>query len=389
MIGGIDPRGQFLLIGRQLRRNPRRTVLTFLGLLIAFFLYTSLENVLGALRGVIANVASETIIFLAPRSSVSFLTAELPRRYTAQVREMEGIAAATPLRFYFGKGRSEEGFIMALAVEAEPYMRIYRPPSVTAEELRALAAEPNGALVGQRVLEANQWRVGDRVSLRSVAGLAPLDLRIVGDVAADDRLGGVVVLHIAYLDKLIGGEGWATFIQARVARPELAVSLSRAIDERFASFSVPTETKTEKAHTGSFVAGLAEVLGALRAVGMMTLLVTLLVVTNAVAMSVRERTVEIGTLRALGFGRGHVMGLVIGESMLVSLLGGVTGTLAAYLLFASGAIRLPVSGITFGADVGVLARAVLLSIPLGALAGLQPAWNAVRIPITQALRHAD
>lgn len=389
MIAGIDLRGQMLLVGRQLWRNPRRTVLTFLGLLIAFFLYASLENVLGALRAVIANAASETILFVAPRSSVNFLTAELPRRYAAQVREMDGVVAATPLRFYFARGRAEHGFVMALAVELEPYMGVYRPPSVSAEELRAMAAEANGALVGRRVLEANQWRVGDRVHLRSVSGAAPLDVRIVGDIDGDDRLGGVVVTHIAYLDKLVGGEGWTTFVQARVARPELAIGLARAIDERFASFSVPTETKTEKAHTGSFVAGLAEVLGALRAVGLMTLLVTLLVVTNAVAMSVRERTVEIGTLRALGFGRGHVVGLVLGESMAVSLLGGLSGTLAAYLLFVSGVIRLPVGGITFGADPAVLARAVLLSIPLGALAGLQPAWNAVRIPITRALRHAD
>jgi putative ABC transport system permease protein len=387
-LGGAH--GHLLLVGRQLWRSPRRTVLTFIGLLIAFFLYTSLESVLSVLRGVLAQTSNETIIFLRPRNSMNFLTAELPRRYTAAVREMDGVVAATPMRFYFAKGRSDGSFVVALAVEVESYMRTYRPKSVSDAELRAMTAEPSAALVGRQVLETNQWRVGDRVTLRAIADMPALDLHIVGDIDGDDRLGGVVVFNLAYFDRLLGAEGWTTFIQARVQRPELAASIARALDERFASFSVPTETRTEKSHMTSVVAGFAEVLNALQAVGLVTLFVTLLVVANAVAMSVRERTVEIGTLRALGFGRARVMGLIIGESILVSTLGGLAGTAAAYLLFASGIIQLPGgTGMRLAADLTVLARAAALSVPLGAIAGLQPAWSAVRIPITEALRHAD
>lgn len=385
-----DAHGHLLLVGRQLWRSPRRTVLTFIGLLIAFFLYTSLESVLSVLRGVLAQTSSETIIFLRPRNVMNFLTAELPRRYTAAVREMDGVVAATPMRFYFAKGRSDGTFVMALAVEVDSYMRTYRPKSVSDAELRAMTTEPSAALVGRQVLETNQWRVGDRVTLRAISDMPALDLHIVGDIDGDDRLGGVVVFNLAYLDRLLGAEGWTTFIQARVQRPELAASIARALDERFASFSVPTETRTEKSHMTSVVAGFAEVLNGLQAVGLVTLFVTLLVVANAVAMSVRERTVEIGTLRALGFGRARVMGLIIGESILVSTLGGLAGTAAAYLLFASGILQLPGgASMRLAADLTVLARAAALSVPLGAIAGLQPAWSAVRIPITEALRHAD
>ncbi|MFI5366660.1 MAG: ABC transporter permease, partial [Candidatus Binatia bacterium] len=375
-----DARGHLLLVGRQLWRSPRRTVLTFIGLLIAFFLYTSLESVLSALRGVLAQTSSETIIFLRPRNAMNFLTAELPRRYTAAVREMDGVVAATPMRFYFAKGRNDGTFVVALAVEVDSFMRTYRPTSVSEAELRATAAEPSAALVGRQVLEANQWHVGDRVTLRAIADMPALDLHIVGDIDGTDRLGGVVVFNLAYLDRLIGAEGWTTFIQARIQRPELAASIARALDERFASYSVPTETRTEKAHMTSVVAGFAEVLNGLQAVGLVTLFVTLLVVANAVAMSVRERTVEIGTLRALGFGRARVMGLIIGESILVSILGGLAGTAAAYLLFASGILQLPGgASMRLAADLTVLVRAAALSVPLGAIAGLQPAWSAVRI----------
>ncbi len=390
MMSHIALRGHLVLVGRQLWRNPRRTVLTFVGLLIAFFLYTSLESVLGTLRAVLAHSTSETVIFLRPRSAMNFLTAELPKRYTEEVRETDGVAAATPMRFYFAKGRSEGSFVMAVAVDMDQYMRVYRPKSLSDDALRAMAAEPNGAVVGRRVLRPNQWRVGDRVVLSSLTGAPPLDVHIVGDIDGEDRLGGVVIVNIAYFEKLLGREGWTTFIQARVARPELAASVARALDARFASFSVPTETTTEKAHMATFVAGFSEVLGALQAIGMITLAVTLLVVANAVAMSVRERTVEIGTLRALGFGRGHLIGLVVSESVVMSFLGGIAGAVAAYVLFASGLIELPGgTGVSISTDVSVLMRAAALAIPLGAIAGLQPAWSAVRVPISDALRHAD
>lgn len=353
--------GEFLTIGVTASGDPGTSVVTLADL-------SEMRVDLEINETEIRKVAVGDVAIVAPEALRN-------RRYLADVTEV----AATANR--------QKGMVSVK-------LRLRAPdgdlkPDMTAN-VSFLAGEPNGAVVGRRVLEPNQWRVGDRVALRSITGTPPLDVHIVGDIDGDDRLGGVVIVHIAYLEKLLGSEGLTTFIQARVTRPELAASVARALDERFASFSVPTETTTEKAHMATFVAGFSEVLGALQAIGMITLLVTLLVVANAVAMSVRERTVEIGTLRALGFGRGHLIGLVVSESVVVSFFGGIAGTVAAYVLFASGIIQLPGgTGVSISTDVAVLVRAAALSIPLGAMAGLQPAWSAVHVPITDALRHVD
>jgi putative ABC transport system permease protein len=117
--------------------------------------------------------------------------------------------------------------------------------------------------------------------------------------------------------------------------------------------------------------------------------VTLLVVANSVAVGVRERTREIGTLRAVGYGRARVMGLVIGEALLVAVAGGSLGALAAYWLFSTGWVEIPGAGFGFRSDASVVARAALLSVPLGLLAGAQPAWSAVRMTISEALRYTE
>lgn len=374
---------------RQLLRSPRRTLLTFSGLVISFFLYTALESVLYTLESVVDRTASQTGIFSRARGRGGFFRASLPARYVDGVRDVEGIVAASPVRFYFGQGRDAGSFAVALGVEPESYLRV-RDLAVRESEAQAFVTDRTGALVGSSLLESNGWRVGDRVTIRGAARLPSLSFTIHGAIESEDRLGRVALVHLDYLEDVVGGAGRVSFIQARVASAGLAAAAARAVDARFASLAVPTETTTERAHLATVLSNLSGVLAALRAVGFLTLAVTVLVVGNSVAMSIRERTVEIGTLRAVGYGRGRVLTLVLAESMVVAAFGGAVGALAAYAALEGGLIRLPGRmGFALGSDTSVVLRAALLALPVGLLAALQPAWSAVRRPIHEALRAAD
>jgi putative ABC transport system permease protein len=378
------------LVARQLARSPRRTTLTFLGLVISFFLYTALASVLYTLESVMHRSASETGIFLRAKGRGGFFTPSLPARYVDSVRATEGVVAASPVRFYFGRGRSEGSFAVALGVDPESYLRVRDLAGVGPAQASAFRDDRAGALVGRSLLESSGWRVGQSVTLRGAGRLPSLDFTIVGAIESQDRLGRVALVHLDYLEDVIGGAGRVSFIQARVERAELAAAVAHAIDARFASFAVPTESSTERAHMATVLSNLSSVLVALRAIGGLTLLVTMLVVANSVAMSIRERTVEIGTLRAVGYGRGRVFGLVLCEVVAVAVLGGALGALAAYGAFQGGLIRLPEgTGFRLVSDTSVVLRAALLSVPVGVLAALQPAWSALRRPIADALRAAD
>jgi putative ABC transport system permease protein len=376
---------------RQLARSPRRTLLTFSGLVISFFLYTALESVLYTLESVVTRTASETGIFSRARGRGGFFRASLPARYVESVRETPGVVAASPVRFYFGQGREEGSFAVALGVDPESYLRVRDLAGIGPAEARAFREDRAGALVGSSLLATNGWHVGERVTIRSAAPRMPsLSFTIRGEIQSEDRLGRVALIHLDYLEDVVGGAGRVSFIQARVSDPGLAAVAARAIDARFANFAVPTETTTERAHLATVLSNLSGVLAALRAVGGLTLFITVLVVGNSVAMSIRERTVEIGTLRAVGYGRGRVLGLVLAEAMVVAAAGGALGALAAYASLEGGLIRLPAQlGFTLRSDPSVLLRAAALALPVGLLAGLQPAWSAVRRPIHAALRAAE
>jgi len=357
---------------------------------ISFFLYTMLSSVLFTLESVVDRTASETGIFLRAKGRGGFFRASLPARYVDAVREIPGIVAASPVRFYFGRGRSEGSFAVVLGVEPETYLRVRDLEGVSESEASAFRGDRTGALVGRNLLESNGWKVGERVTVRGAPRMPSLSFTIQGSIESEDRLGRVALVHLDYLEDVVGGAGRVSFIQARVARADLAAVTARSIDARFENFSVPTETTTERAHLATVLSNLSGVLAALRAVGGLTLAVTILVVANSVAMSIRERTVEIGTLRAVGFGRGRVLALVLAESTFVAALGGALGALAAYGALESGLIHFPAElGFTLRSDVSVVLRAALLALPVGALAAIQPAWSAVRRPISDALRAAE
>ena len=383
---GVELSRQAPLVWRQLRRSPRRTALTFLGLVIAFFLFTSLESLLYTMSHIVRGTASDAMLFVRPDEGGGHWRATLPVTYAQGVAAVPGVLAASPVRFHFGEGRREGSFAVAMGLQPDAHLKMGVPLGVSGEELRAFQSERDAALVGERLLEDNGWRVGDTVTIGGRGPLPPLSFTIRGDIARGDRLDRVAVVNLDYLEKGVGGAGLVTYIQVRTADATAAPAVADAIDRHFAHHATPTETITEKAHLAPFIASLSDAMIGLRLVGTLALLVTLLVVANSVAIGVRERTREIGTLRALGWGRRRVLGLVLSEAIGVAVCGGVVGAGAAWALFASGRVEIPGAGFAFVTDVEVIARAALLSIPLGALAGAQPAWNAVRMTITDALR---
>jgi putative ABC transport system permease protein len=376
------------LVARQLRRSPRRTALTFLGLAIAFFLFTSLESLLYTMSNVVSGASRDALLFVRP-SDPDYWRATLPASYADAIEGLPGVVAASPVRFHFGSGREEGSYVFAMGIEPDAYLKMGLPEGVTGSELRAFLTEREAALVGARLLEDQGWRIGNRVTIRGRGRMPDLSFTIRGDIARDDRLGRVVIVRLDYLEEVLGAKGRASYIQVLANDAGIAPAVAEAIDQRFANYTMPTETVTEKAHLAPFIASLSDARDGLRVVGYLALAVTLLVVANSVAVGVRERTREIGTLRAMGYGRARVVSLVLCEALAVAMIGGTVGAVAAYAMFSTGHVEIPGAGFAYRSDVSVVVRAALLSIPLGLVAGAQPAWSAVRMTISDALRYSE
>ncbi len=182
------------------------------------------------------------------------------------------------------------------------------------------------------------------------------------------------------------GEGEVGWYIIRVDDPEQSAAVADAIDARFANSPAETETSTEKAFIQGFAKQVGNIGKILTAVLGAVFFTILLVAGNTMAQAVRERTEELGVLKAMGFTSKQVVGLVVGESCLISLLGGGVGLALAWLLIklngdpTGGALPiffLPPSQLVVG---------VVLIVLLGLVAGFLPALQAMRLNVSDALR---
>ena len=153
----------------------------------------------------------------------------------------------------------------------------------------------------------------------------------------------------------------------------------------FANSQYETSTDTEKAFNKAFVAqigNIALIVGLVVGAAFATIL---MIVGNTMVMAVRERTREIGVLKTLGFSGGHILRLVLGESLLLALLGGLPGIALAALFAASMETRVGNFVPGFAVTPGIAITAVGLMLALGLATGLIPAINGMRLKIATAL----
>jgi putative ABC transport system permease protein len=154
----------------------------------------------------------------------------------------------------------------------------------------------------------------------------------------------------------------------------------------FANSPAETKTSSERAMAQSFVNQVGNIGAILSAIVGAVFFTMLLVTANTMAQSVRERTNELGVLKTLGFSNGGVLGMVLGESVLVTMLGGLLGMCLAWWI-----------GVQFGPTLGqylpgfrvppdALAKSLVYMLALGLIAGAVPAWQAMRLRIVEALR---
>jgi putative ABC transport system permease protein len=167
--------------------------------------------------------------------------------------------------------------------------------------------------------------------------------------------------------------------------PENNDRVAKAIDAMFANSTAETSTDTEKAFGKAFAAQFGNIALIVLLVVGAAFVTILMIVGNTMALSIRERTREIGVLKTLGFSGPRILAMVLGESVLLALLGGIPGLAIAALIAI--ALRASLSGIApaFAVSPTIAMQGVALMIALGLITGIIPALNAMRLKIATAL----
>ena len=253
--------------------------------------------------------------------------------------------------------------------------------------------ELTGALVGETMLKKWGWKVADRVPIMrhiftQKSGSRTWDFTIVGTFTG--RKPNVdtnfMVFQYQYFNETQNlGKDLIGWMALNTTSPSDNERVAKAVDQMFASSFYETSTDTEKAFNKAFAAQLGNIALIVALVVGAAFATILMIVGNTMVMAVRERTREIGVLKTLGFSGGRILRLVLGESVLLALLGGLPG-IALAALFAA-AMETSVGNFIpgFAVTPGIALTAVALMLGFGLATGLIPAVNAMRLKIATAL----
>ncbi|MFL6680359.1 MAG: ABC transporter permease, partial [Burkholderiaceae bacterium] len=279
---------------------------------------------------------------------------------------------------------------------APNYLDVYPEMSVSDAERKAFADTRTGVLVGEGLAQRFHWKVGDRIPMQSTifpdrSGSKNWVFDVTGIIHSTDKKAAgffdqLLLLHWSYFDETTpynrGGVGWYV---TKVADVNQADRVAKAIDALSANSDHETRTLTEQAATASWMKQLADI-GLIVTSIMGAVFFTLMLLSgNTMMQAVRERTNELAVLKTIGFSSTSVLAMVLAESVLLLVLGGVIGIGLAEPLIplishaSNGMLSLP----PVGPKSWGLGLALMLAI--GALVGALPAWSAMRLNIVDAL----
>lgn len=375
------------LVWRNLLRHKVRTGLTLLSIFVAFVLFAALAAVKAGFGSGIEIAGLDRLVLI---NKVSLIL-PLPLAYKQRLENDPDIEMVTHANWFGGVYQDERNFFAQFAVDAESYLDVYPDLVMPDDQREAFLADRTGALVGQALAERYGWSIGDRVPIRGVIFRPPdgsnweFTVRAIyqgADQATDENL---FIFHYDYLDETMGQLSQVGWYVIKIRDPQRSVEVAKRIDARFANSSFETKTTTEKAFVQSFADQTGNIGGMAIAIGSVAFLILLLIAANTLAHSVRERIPELGVLKTLGFRDGQVMMMVLAESFLMAVLGGVSGLLLVYFVTRAknlGGSVLP----TLYVPNDALVLGFVLVLVLGLLSGLAPALLALRLQIVDALR---
>ena len=378
------------LIRKNLFRKKLRAGLMIVSILVAFAIFGVLASFERALNAGQEIAAADRLVVV---NRVNF-TQPLPIAYYNRVRAVDGVREVTHANWFGGYYQDPKNLLVALAVEPQSYMDLFAGELDIAPEARqAFVRERTAAVVGDAMARKWGWKVGDHVPISSNIfsqknGARSWDFTIVGLATAKKPQidTNFMIFQYEYFDETRSFSkdmiGWMVL---RTASSEVNDRVVKTIDQMFANSSYETSTDTEKAFNKAFVAQFGNIALIVELVVGAAFVTILMIVGNTMMMSVRERTREIGVLKTLGFTGGRVLSLVLGESMLLAMIGGILGLgLAAFfILFVRDSVSNVVPKLTI--SLPLMLTGIALMLGLGIVTGLVPALNAMRLKIAAAL----
>ncbi len=371
-------------------RNKTRSLLTLAAAVTAVFAFVLLRSLLSAWYASSDASAADRVV---TRNATSLIN-PLPLSYRERIASIPGVTEVTYSNWFGGYYKDRKNFFANFAVEPRSALAVF-DLRFSEGSPQDFIADRNSCLVGKDLAKRFGWKINDVVPLISEIYPGDWRFRIAGIVYGqdDETIANNLFFQWARLNEGLPQSRKDTvgLFTVKIANPNDSTRVIHDIDAMFANSDNETHSETEKAFRLNFVQGSSAFLSALEVVSAAILVIMALIVANTLAMGLRERIPEVGTMRAIGFMPRQVRYLSLAEGALLGLIGGIAGVVVAppglsfmhrLLTFFGFGFPLPLRPL-------LVVVTVLAATAIGAAASLFPAWQAGRIEVVNALRRQE
>ena len=369
------------IIFRNLLRRKTRTLLTILGIGVGVTVIIALGTLADGFQSgyssmmqgskadlVLSQPDTMDISYSAVKEEIGLELAAMPE-VKAVTGMLQGLVQTESEPFFIVFGYPQDSFLLERFAAREGYDLFDRIP-------RDLRGKP--ILLGSAAAEVMDKGVGDTFRITSTT-YRVVGIYETGDVFEDSA----ALMRLEDAQALLGKNNQVSLFYIRLADTSLRARLEDHVARKWpdlllsgtSEFANQQSMQTIMQAFVWVVGGLAILIGG---VGML----------NTQLMAIFERTREIGLLRATGWKRHQVLGMILGESLVVCFAGGLLGILQGWLLLKGLSQITVLMGTQTGTlSPGLVAQAILVVLVLGLVGGLYPAWRASLLRPVEALRY--
>lgn len=381
------------LVLRNTVRRPVRLALTIGGLAMVVLAFGLLRLTMDEWHSGVKAAANNRLITVHAMSD----TLLLPLAYKERMAVIPGVEVVHYGNVFGVEYRDAKESFGAFAEQMSTFFDTYPEVILNEGDRLAFLKDRTGCIIGRKLAARFGWKVGDVIPLKGTTHPGDWELVVHGifHSSSPNIMGeGELYVHWQFANEHLKTTapdradqvGWYVATTAPGVNPRSVVA---AIDATFVNSFAETRTEREQAYIAGWVARSGALLDALNWLSGVMNGIAALVLINALAMAVRERTREYGVMKTLGFRPRHLVMLVLGESLLVALGGVIVGLGLLYP-----AARLYAVAVAGGKTVGsyeITADTIWLCLGMmlvvGMVAALWPAAHISRMSTLEGLRH--
>jgi putative ABC transport system permease protein len=383
IFGGLGEIG-----ARNLERARRRTMLTCAALMVGVSMIVTTQ-------GMISSFTADLKAWIeAYTAGDVFVSGAVPLSYTLKdnLEGLGGVEQAAPLRYvdviWLTAGKEEK--ISLMAVDPVSYTRvthfIFNEPAVNTDQALEKLSNGQAVFISSVIAEKYGLAPGDTVTMRTSQGEQVFSVAAV--VVDFYNQGLVMTASFADLRRYFGIDDVSTYLLKATAGTDISQLVAQIRSRYKDEYQLIAESNSSLRKRADVL--LNQAFSMFDILGILAVLVAALGVLNTLSMSVFERTREIGMLRSLGMTRWQIVRMILAESFLMGIIGGLLGLgfgMALTRIFLAAMATMSGYVLDFVMPGRAIVFSIVVALATSQLAALLPALRAARTPMLTAIHY--